>query len=103
MNTKKTEATKFLEKLNGGPVSFGQMVESLRLCDEVSQVDLAKKLEISRSNLCAIEKGHRNVSLEMAAHFAKKMGYPVDFFVKVAIEDHLRKAGLKISIDFKAA
>jgi len=55
--TTKSEARKFLEKLNKGPISFGQLVESHRVCDEISQAELARKMEISRAHLCDIEKG----------------------------------------------
>lgn len=94
---------KFLEKLNGGPLTFGRMIESLRQCDEISQVDLAKRVKISRAQLCDIEKGRRLVSPERAAQFAKVMGYSAAQFVATAIGDQLRQAGLKFSVELKAA
>jgi transcriptional regulator with XRE-family HTH domain len=78
--TTKSEARKFLERLNKGPISFGQLVESHRLCDEISQAELARKMGIPRANLCDIEKGRRLVSAERAAKFAKVLGYPVSSF-----------------------
>ena len=103
MSTKKSRATLYMEKLMGGPQTFGKMIEGLRICDEISQAELARRMKMTRSNLCAIEKGRRGVSIEMAAKFARTLEYSVDYFVKVAIQDQLRKAGLKITIDVKAA
>ena len=104
MNTKKkSNAVKFLEKLRGGPLSFGRMIESLRLADEFSQIDLAKRLKISRGQLCDIEKGRRLVSAERAAQFAKVMGYSTEQFIAAAIEDQLKAVGLKFLVELRAA
>lgn len=100
---KKSSAMLLLEKLTGGPLTFGRMVESLRLCDEITQVDLAKRMKISRAQLCDIEKGRRLVSPERAARFAKVMGYSAAQFVSTAIADQLRHAGLKFSVELRAA
>ena len=99
----KSSAIKFLESLRGGPLTFGQMIESIRLCDEISQVDLAKKMKISRAHLCDIEKGRRTVSAERAAQFARVLGYSVNQFVATALEDQLRRAGLKVRVRLDAA
>jgi antitoxin HigA-1 len=99
----KSEAVRFLEKLNGGPLTFGQMIESIRLCDEVSQADLARKMKISRAHLCDIEKGRRTVRAERAAQFARVLGYSVNQFVATALEDQLRKAGLNVRVRLDAA
>lgn len=103
MNTKKSEAKKFLESLRGEPLSFGKMIESLRIADEVTQIALAKKMKISRAHLCDIEKGRRVVTVERAAKFAKAMGYSVNQFVAMALEDQLRKAGLKAKVHLDVA
>ena len=104
MSTKnKSETRKFLEKLRGGtPLTFGRLIESLRLCDEIPQTELAQKLNISKTQLCDIEKGRKLVSAERAAEFAKVMGYSVEQFVATALEDQLRQAGLKFTVDLKA-
>lgn len=98
MSTKKSEAKKYLESLRGAPLSFGKMIESLRQSDEISQISLAKKMKISRAHLCDIEKGRRAVTVERAAKFAKTMGYSVNQFVAYALEDQLRKAGIKAKV-----
>lgn len=104
MNIRPKSATrKFFEKLRGGPLTFGRLVQSVRLADEITQADLAKKMKISKAHLCDIEKGRRLVSPERAALFAKVMGYSIEQFVATAIEDQLRQAGLRFSVDLNAA
>jgi len=63
MTIKKSSAVKILEKIRGGPLTFGRMIESIRKADEISQVELAKKMQISKAHLCDIEKGRRAVTL----------------------------------------
>ena len=84
-------------------MTFGSMLESLRHCDELSQVEMAKKLGVSRAHLCDIEKGRRPVTPEKAAAFADRLGYSVHQFVAQAIEDSLRRIGLKLRVEIKAA
>jgi hypothetical protein len=45
----------------------------------------------------------RLVSAERAAKFAKALGYPVSSFVTAALEDQLRKAGLKMRVTIDVA
>ena len=99
----KSEARMALEKARGTEMTFGKMLESLRLCDELSQIELARKLGVSRAHLCDIEKGRRPVTPEKAAEYAEAMGYSVNQFVAQAIEDSLRRMGLKLKVEIKAA
>jgi transcriptional regulator with XRE-family HTH domain len=83
--------------------SFGELIRSLRLCDEISQTALAEKLGISKQHLSAIEKGRKVVSAARAAKFAEALGYPVDQFVVAAVEDELREAGVELHFDLRKA
>ncbi len=103
MNTKKSPARKFFESVRGGPLTFGRLLASIRSCDEISSVDLAKKMKISRAHLCDIEKGRRVVTPETAARFAKVLGYSVSQFVACVLEEQLRKMGLKLTVEVRAA
>lgn len=96
------EALSFLEKLTG-PLTFGRMMESFRLCDELSQAAMARKLKLPRQHLCDIEKGRRQVSAERAAQFARLLGYSEHQFVALALEDQLKSAGLKMKVKIEAA
>ena len=100
-NYKKSSTRLFLEKLRGGPLTFGGMIRSFRLADDVSQMELADRMRISKANLCDIEHGRRPVSIERAAQFAKTMGYSETQFIAVALEDQLRDAGFEAHIELK--
>ncbi len=99
----KSDARRFLEGLRGSPLTFGRMIASVRVADEISQAELARRLGISRANLCDIEKARRSVTVKRAAQFARILGYSVNQFVAVAVEDQLRKAGLKVQVRLEAA
>ena len=94
---------KLLGGLLGGPLTLGDALEAIRTTLELSQVDFAKKIGISKANLCDIEKGRRFVSPDKAAEFARRLGHPVTTFVKLSLQDQLRRAGLKLKIEVKAA
>jgi DNA-binding XRE family transcriptional regulator len=59
---KKSATMKYLERIRGGPLTFGALVRSIRETDEHTLEDLAKRLGVSRSHLRDIEKGRRAVS-----------------------------------------
>ena len=99
---KKSDAVKFLEGI-AGPLTFGGLLEAIRKGEEMSQVDFADELEISKAHLCDIEKGRRFVSAERAASFAKKLGYSEKRFIKLCLQDQLKRAGLKYKVEIKAA
>lgn len=96
------DAGKFLDELNGGPLTFSQMMESFRLCDEMSLVDYAGRLGVSRQYLCDVEKGRRTVSLARAAEWGRILGYGEELFMKLALEQQARAAGLDVEITVKS-
>lgn len=98
MSTKKSDTRKFLEKITGGPVTLGKLIESIRLGDDLSQADFAKKLKISRSHLNDIEKGNKAVSPERAARFAKALGHSAERFVELSLQSLVDEAGLKLKV-----
>jgi len=98
-----TKAKKILEKLNNGPLTFGQLINSIRLGENLSQVSFAEVLGISKSHLCDIEKGRKSISPEKAAKYAFTLGYSPVQFIKLAIQDDLTKAGLNYKVDIKAS
>lgn len=97
------EAERFLAKKNKGPLTFGQLLESHRICDEISQAELARRIGISRSLLCDIEKGRKLASPARASQIARILGYSINIFVAAALEDQLRRAGLKLHVKVEAA
>jgi transcriptional regulator with XRE-family HTH domain len=100
---KKSEAMKLLEKLAGGPLTIGRAVESIRKGEELSQDECAKKLGVSKSHLCDVEKGRKTVTPERAAKWARILGFPESVLVRLALQAELDAAGLKYKVDIEAA
>ena len=100
---KKSDTVRFLEALTGGPVTFGKLLEALRLGEEMMQLEFAKRLHISKSHLNDIEKGRKAVSHERAAKFARILGYSEERFVALSLQAQIDDAGLKLKVDVKAA
>jgi transcriptional regulator with XRE-family HTH domain len=103
MSIKKSPARMAIKKARGEAMTFGKMIESLRVCDEFTQAQMARRLGISRAHLCDIEKGRRVVTPEKAAAFADALGYSKNQFVAQAIEDSLRRIGLRLKVAIRAA
>ena len=97
MSGTKSEAMSFLESLSGGPLTLGDLLRSIRLGEETSQADFARQLGISRSHLCDIEKGRKTVSLRRAAQFARVLGYSETQFARLALQEMVEEAGLKLT------
>jgi len=98
----RVDALELLESLHG-PMTLGDMLWSLRTSDEISQAEFAKRLGVSRSHLCDVEKGRKVVSPERAAAWAKILGFPPTVFVKLALQEQLDRAGVKMSVKVEAA
>jgi len=99
----KSEAIKLLEKISGGPLTLGRAIESIRKSQELSQDQCARKLGVSKSQLCDVEKSRKTVSPERAAKWARTLGYPESVLVRLAIQHELDAAGLKYKVETEAA
>lgn len=86
-----------------GPLTFGSYLGAIREGQRTTLDAFAKKLGVSRANLCDIEKGRRSVSIERASKWAKLLGYSERQFVKLALQGELDAAGVKLKVDVKAA
>lgn len=98
MTTKKKVRyeTHGLEKELGG-TSFGDMLEAHRLSKSLSQRELAKKLGISPSSLCDLEKGRKTPTISRARSIANVLGLSKKLWIQSAIQDQLARE----SLDFK--
>jgi transcriptional regulator with XRE-family HTH domain len=108
MTTKRQRKTKdadekFLEKLIGGPLTLGGALSAVRESEEESLAVFAERLAISRTHLSDIEHGRRSVSPERASRFAKALKQNEAQFVRLALQDQIRSAGLQLRVDVHAA
>jgi len=99
----KSKALDYLEGMTGGRLSFSKVLLTLRQTEEKSQQQLAAELGISKQHLCDIEKGRKSVRAARAASFAKSLGYPQEFFIELALQEELDKAGVKFKVKVQAA
>ncbi len=99
---KKSEAMKFLDNLVG-KLTFGGLIAAMRQAEEMSQVEFAKKLGISKQHMCDIEKGRKFVSPARAAKFAKILGHSERSFVALALQDVVNQGRLKLKVTVEAA
>ena len=93
---------RFLES-RAGSLTFGGLLAAIREGDGISQAEFARRLELSRSHLCDLEKGRKAVSPARAARMADLLGYGREQFVRLALQAMVQEAGLKMVVSVKAA
>jgi transcriptional regulator with XRE-family HTH domain len=98
-----TQAIKLMERLTGGPLTIGKVLQGVREGEELTLETFAKKLGVSRQNLCDIEKGRKGLSPARAARWARLLGYPEAQWVRLALQAELDAAGLKYRVEIAAA
>lgn len=96
--SRKSRARTTLEKLAGGPLTLGMLVRSIREGEDWSLAEMAEKLDVTRAYVANIEKG-KPVTPESAARYAKALGYSEEQFVRLALQDQVRRAGLRYSVN----
>jgi transcriptional regulator with XRE-family HTH domain len=76
MTTKANNAIDALEATKGvwNKMTFGGLIRSLRVSDEISQVNLAKKLGVSKQFLNDVEHNRKDVGFSFAKRIASVLG-----------------------------
>ncbi|KTC88308.1 helix-turn-helix domain-containing protein [Legionella drozanskii] len=97
-----TNARKYLEQLVGR-LTLGSSIRSIRQGEGISQIDFAKILGVSKQYLCDLEHDRKIVSAKKAKQFATILGYPVEQFIALAIQDSLEHDGIHMLVEVKAA
>ena len=97
-----TNAKRYLEKISG-KLTLGSTLRAIRLCDEISQTDFAKKLKVSTQYLCDLEHNRKIVSAKKAKKFADILGYSAEQFVALAIQDSLNHDWIRMLVEIKSA
>ena len=93
----------FLASLTGGPLTFGQLLASLRQADETGLAAFAATLGISRQHLHQLETGQKSVSPERAVRFARLLGQSESYFLQLALQDLANSSGITTSVEVKVA
>lgn len=84
-------------------MSFGGLIRSLRLSDEISQVELARKLNVSKQFLSDVEHNRKDVGIGFAQKIAHSMDYPIEPLIELLIRDQLRRQNLNYFVELKKA
>lgn len=95
-------ATRRLHSMRGD-LTLGKAIKSIRLGEEAKQSDFADKLGVTQSYLSDIECDRKEVSPQKACELAKKLGYSKKQFIRLAIQDSLRRKGLHYEIELREA
>ena len=88
-------------ELAGGPgdfFSFGDLVATLRLCDEMNVGQFAEVLGVSEAYLRDVEARRVVVSPSEAAAWARAVGYIETEFVRRLLQDQLDEAELRMCV-----
>ncbi len=91
------EATKDI----GNKMTFGGLVRSLRLSDEISQVVLAKKLGVSKQFLSDVEHNRKEVGFSFAKKVASVLGYSIEPLLELLIKQQLKRQRLNYVVELK--
>lgn len=104
MTTKKkmSDAKEFLTDI-AGVLTLSRLISATRQGEDLSQVEFAKLLGVSKQYVCDIEHGRRFISPKMAAKFAKKLGYSPRQFVRLCLQDLVNREGLKLIVNVEEA
>lgn len=101
--SKNIDTLKFLESISKKKLTLGHLLGAIRQGDELSQVEFALKLGVSRQYICDIEHGRRFVSPKAAAQYAKLLGYSSEQFVRLCLQDLVNRDGIHMEVDVKTA
>lgn len=91
------------EPLGAAPETLGKALSGIREREGESLAQFAVRLGISRSHLCDIEHGRRTVSPERAARFAGALNQHQARFVRLALQDQVHSAGLRLVVEVRAS
>lgn len=84
-------------------MTFGGLVHSLRMSDEITQVDLAKKIGVSKQFLSDVEHNRKEVGINFAKKIADALGYSIEPLIELLIRDQLRRQHLNYIVELKRA
>jgi DNA-binding XRE family transcriptional regulator len=81
-----------------GVLTFGRLLKSHRLGENLSQTDLAKILRISKQSLNDLENGRTLPSIARAAAIARKIGVMEAMMVELCIQGLIDRQKLNLVV-----
>ncbi|MDF1683898.1 MAG: helix-turn-helix transcriptional regulator [Legionellaceae bacterium] len=84
-------------------MTLGGLIRALRVSDEISQVELAKKLQVSKQFLSDVEHDRKDVGISFAKKVSGALGYSIEPLIELLIRDQLRRQDLNYTVVLKKA
>ena len=100
---KNRNALEFLNKLVKEEETLGGMIKNIRECEEVTQVEFAKLLDIKPQYLSDLENNRKIVSAKKAYEYAEKLGYLPEDFVRLALQDEANKSFQQFGVSVRVS
>jgi len=72
-------------------LSLGEAIDTIRIDLDISKVEMANKLNISKAHYGNIVSGLDSVSIKRAAEWARTLGHPEILFVQYALQDMIKR------------
>lgn len=86
-----------------GPLTFGRLLKAHRLGEELSQVEMAKLLKISKQSLNDLEHERKIPSIRRAVEIARKINILEELAVQLVLQDHVRREKLSFTVTVSKA
>ena len=84
--------------MNTKAKSLGEFLKAHRMGEEMSQVEFAEFLGISKQRLCDLEHDRTNVSIQLCTKLADILELPPEWLVKLSLQHQIDKEGLKLKV-----
>ena len=104
MTTKKKISTyeRLLKKMKLN-ITFANHLESIIETDFESRAACARKIGVTPQSLNDYIKAKRIPTPSLAGKMARKLGYPPELFIELALSDLLKRSGYKYNVELKSA
>ena len=105
MSTKSSNTLDALDETKSiwNAMTFGGLVHSLRLSEEITQVDLAKRVGVSKQFLSDVEHNRKDVGIAFAKKLSDALGYSIEPLIELLVRDQLRRQHLNYIVELKHA
>ena len=84
-------------------ITLGQMLKSLRKCEDLTLLELSERLGVNKQFLSAVEHGRKQVGVEFIKKIARILDTPADSLLEIYFRDVLRKHGLNMNVTIEKA
>lgn len=84
-------------------MTFGGLIRTLRISDDISQVELAKKMGVSKQFLSDVEHNRKDVGIAFAKKVASALDYSIEPLLELLIKQQLKRQRLNYIVEIKKA